>query len=69
MTSLNIEKALKHLRFKKSYNMKILLRGGSRTAVTSKMELFVITVNGFQQLTIITKCSILDATAVLDPLL
>ena len=53
MTSLNIEKALKHLRFKKSYNMKILLRGGSRTAVTSKMELFVITVNGFQQLTIL----------------
>ena len=35
------------------------LRGGSRTAATSKMELFVIT--------IITKCSILDVAAVLDP--
>ena len=44
-------------------------RGGSRTAATSKMELCVITVNGFQPLTIITKCSILDVAAVLDPLL
>ena len=66
MTSLNIEKALKHLRFKKSCNKKILLRGGSRTAATSKMELFVIIVNGFQPLTIISKCSILDVAAVLD---
>ena len=41
-------------------------RGGSRTAATSKMELFVIIVNGFQSLTIITKCSILDVAAVLD---
>ena len=32
-------------------------RGGSRTAATSKMELFVI----------ITKCSILDVAAVQDP--
>ena len=31
------------------------------------MELFVIIVNGFQPLTIITKCSILDVAAVLDP--
>ena len=31
------------------------------------MERFVIIVNGFQPLTIITKCSILDAAAVLDP--
>ena len=37
------------------------------TAATSKMELFVIIVNGFQPLTIITKCSILDVAAVLDP--
>ena len=29
------------------------------------MELFVITVNGFQSLVIITKCSILDAAVVL----
>ena len=42
-------------------------RGRSRTAATSKMELFVIIVNGFQPLTIITKCSILDVAAVLDP--
>ena len=42
-------------------------RGGSRTAATSKMELFVIIVNGFQPLTIITKCTILNVTAVLDP--
>ena len=30
-------------------------RGGSRTAARSKMERFVITVNGFQPLTLITK--------------
>ena len=41
-------------------------RGGSKTAATSKMECFVIIVNGFQPLTIITKCSILDVAAVLD---
>ena len=44
-----------------------LTRGGSRFAATSKMELFVIIVNGFQPLTIITKSSILDVAAVLDP--
>ena len=43
------------------------LRGGSRAAATSKMELFVIIVNGFQPLTIITKSSILDVAVVLDP--
>ena len=42
-------------------------RRGSRTASTSKMERFVIIVNGFQPLTIITKCSILDVAAALDP--
>ena len=42
-------------------------RGESRTAATSKMEIFVILINGFQPLTIITKCSILDVTTVLDP--
>ena len=42
-------------------------RGGSRTAATSKMERFVIIVNGFQPLTIITKRSILDVAAALDP--
>ena len=41
--------------------------GGSRTAAASKMELFVIILNYFQPLTIITKCFILDVAAVLDP--
>ena len=40
---------------------------GSRTAATSKTERFVIIVNGFQPLTVITKRSILDVTAALDP--
>ena len=31
------------------------LRGGPRTAATSKMERFVIMVNGWKPLTIITK--------------
>ena len=44
-----------------------LFRGLCRTAATSKMAHFVITVNGFQSLTIITKSSILDVVAVLDP--
>ena len=43
------------------------IRGGSRTAATSKIERFVIIVNSFYPLTIITKRSILDAAAVLDP--
>ena len=42
-------------------------RGGSRAAATSKMERFVIIVNGFQPLTIITKRSILNVVAALDP--
>ena len=44
-------------------------RGGYKTAATSKMERFGIIVNGFHPLTIITKRSILDVEAVLDPLL
>ena len=43
----------------------MITRGGSRTAATSKIELFVIIVNGWQPLTIIAKCSILDVTTVL----
>ena len=39
----------------------------SRTAATSKMERFVITVNSWKPLTIITKLSISDVAAVLDP--
>ena len=42
-------------------------RGGSRTAAASKMEHFVIIVNVWKPLTIITKRSILDVAAVLDP--
>ena len=43
------------------------IRGGSGAAASSKMERFVITVNGFHPLTIITKHSILNVAAVLDP--
>ena len=42
------------------------VRGGSRTTAASKMERFVIIVNGFQPLIIITKLSILDVAAILD---
>ena len=42
-------------------------RGGPRATATSKMECFVIIVNGFQPLTIITKHSILNVAAALDP--
>ena len=41
--------------------------GGSRNAGTSKMEHFVMIVNGWKALAIITKSSILDVAAVLDP--
>ena len=41
-------------------------RGGSRTAATSKMERFVIMVNGLKSLSIITKHSNLDVATVLD---
>ena len=50
-----------------SLKTSFLWRGGSRTAATSKMECFVIIVNGWKPLTIITKHSILDVAAVLDP--
>ena len=50
-----------------THHISSLIRGGSRTAATSKVELFVIIVNGWKPLTIITKSSILDAAAVLDP--
>ena len=42
-------------------------RGGSRAAATSKMERFVIIVNGSKPLTVITKRSTLDVAAALDP--
>ena len=43
------------------------LRGGSRAAASSKMECFVIIDNGWKPLTIITKHSILNVAASLDP--
>ena len=42
------------------------VRVGSRNAALSKMECFVIIVNGFQPSTVITKHSILDVVAALD---
>ena len=42
-------------------------KGVSSAAGTSKMKRFVIIVNGIQSLTIITKRSILDVAAALDP--
>ena len=43
------------------------IRGGYRAAATSKMECFVIIVNSCKPLTIITKRSILDVGAAVDP--
>ena len=45
----------------------ILGRGGSRAAATAKMECFVLIVNCWKPLTIITKPSILAVAATLDP--
>ena len=51
------------------FNFKNLVKAeaGSRAAATSKIERFVIIANGLQPLTIITKDSILDVAAALDP--
>ena len=46
---------------------RVKYRGRSRAAETSNMERFVIIVSGFQPLNIITKCSILDVAAILNP--
>ena len=43
----------------------IIYRGGSRAPATSKMERFVIIVNGFQPLTIITKRSIFQPLTII----
>ena len=48
-------------------NRLLLLRDGSRTAATSKMERFVIIINGWKPLAIITKRCIMDVAAALDP--
>ena len=44
-----------------------MVRDGSRAAAISKMEYFVIIVNGWKLVTTITKHSILDIAAALDP--
>ena len=50
------------------HKSKVINRSGSRTAATSKMEHFVIIVNnGWNPLIIITKSSILDTAAFVDP--
>ena len=49
-----------------NFNDNLMNRGGSRTVATSKMEQFVIIVNDWKPLIIITKGSILDVPAVLD---
>ena len=56
-----------NLNIKRNLLRNYLVRSGSRTAATSKMEHFVIIFNGWKPLTIITKGSILDVAAVLDP--
>ena len=69
---MNFQNAWKNMIYRSFFHVKGLtspvcrIRGGSKTAATSKIERFVIIVNGFQPLTIITKCSILDVAAVLD---
>ena len=44
-----------------------LFRGICRAPMTSKMELFVTILDGFQSLTNVTKNYILDVMGVLDP--
>ena len=41
--------------------------GESRTLKTTKMEIFVSTINESQPLTVVTKNFVLDATGVLHP--
>ena len=50
----------------KFYQYRAVTRGGSRAAATSKMERFMIIVNGCKPLTIVTKHSILNVAAALD---
>ena len=70
MMTIDSVAAIKKSKSKGQFKTMVLLRnnrGGSRAAATSKMECFVKIVNGFQPLTIITKRSILDVAAALDP--
>ena len=56
----------KHLEILVLDRVQTFIRGGSRTAVTSEVELFVIIVNGSQPLPIITKSPTFDVAGVLD---
>ena len=47
--------------------LKTSTRGGPRTTATSKMEHFVMIVNGWKPITVVTKSSILDVAVVPDP--
>ena len=51
----------------KIFKENIIDRSGSRTAATSKMELFVIIVNDWKPLASITKSFIWNNSAVLGP--
>ena len=46
-----------------------MIQTGSRTTVTSKMEIFVTIFGSFHFLTIVTKISIIDVAGVFDPTL
>ena len=46
-----------------------MIQTGSRTTVTSKMEIFVTIFDNFHFLAIATKISILDVAGVFDPTL
>ena len=66
-TYKNVEKSRNNTFIVSTMTIRRITRGGSRAAAASKMECFVIIVNGFLPLTIITKHSILDVAAALDP--
>ena len=50
-----------------TFSFNDIIRGGSKTAATSKMERFAIIINEWKPLTIVTKRSIVDVAAALDP--
>ena len=65
MHLMNYTKTVK-FGFKESLD-KGIVRDGSRAAATSRMECFVVIVNGWKPLAIITKHSILDVAVALAP--
>ena len=63
----NASLCLGHIAFRITVSvLETICRGGSRAAATSRMERFVIIVNGWKLLTIITKRSILGVAAALN---